>query len=121
MISPQHRMNAPEATICELPKSAIEPGRICDRILPVGSWPNPMKRLAAILCLTVCCLSSCLPVYARTKNNPAYREDRGARRAQKRQAKATNKALKKQMKAQNKMYKQSVKKSHYPKHNYSVQ
>lgn len=30
------------------------------------------------------------------------------------------KALKKQKKAQDKMYKQSVKKTHYPKHNYSV-
>ena len=30
------------------------------------------------------------------------------------------KTLKKQKKAQDKMYRESVKKSHYPKHNYSI-
>ena len=88
---------------------------------------DSMKRFAATLCLSICFLGVCLPAGARTTNshspykqNPAYREDPAARKAQKKQEKAMKKALKKQTKAQNKMYKQSVKKSHYPKHNYSV-
>jgi hypothetical protein len=86
-----------------------------------------MKRLATTLCLSICFLGVCLPASAGTTNshspykqNPAYREDPAARKAQKKQEKAMKKALKKQTKAQNKMYKQSVKKSHYPKHNYSI-
>jgi len=78
-----------------------------------------MKRLAATLCLAVCCLGPFIPLSAKT-NHPAYREDPAARRAQKKQEKAQKKYMKRQKKAQDKMYKQSVKKSHYPKHNYSV-
>ena len=82
-----------------------------------------MKKLATILCLSICCLSVCIPADAGTKNNPyrpnpAYKEDPAAHKIQKKQEKARKKAMKKQMKAQNKMYKESVKKSHYPKHNY---
>jgi flagellar basal body L-ring protein FlgH len=76
-----------------------------------------VKRLIPILCLAICSVSFSVPVAAKT-NNPAYRENPEARKAQKKQQKAMKKALKRQKKAQNKMYKQSVKKSHYPKHNY---
>ena len=80
-----------------------------------------MKKLAAALCLFACCLSLCLPVYAgTTKNNPAYQEDPAARKLRKKYEKDMKRQLKKQKKAQDKMYKESVKKSHYPKHNYSV-
>jgi len=76
-----------------------------------------MKKLVATLCLAACCSTLCVSGFAKT-NNPAYREDPAARKAQKKQARAMKKALKKQKKAQDKMYRQSVKKSHYPKHNY---
>jgi hypothetical protein len=76
-----------------------------------------MKRLVALLCLSICCLSFSVAAFAKT-NNPAYRENPAARKQQKKQQKAMKKAMKKQKKAQDKMYKQSVKKSHYPKHNY---
>ncbi|HKV76667.1 MAG TPA: hypothetical protein VJP02_00915 [Candidatus Sulfotelmatobacter sp.] len=80
-----------------------------------------MKRLAAILCLNVCCLGVCLPVYAgTTKNNPAYREDPAARKLRMKNEKLMKKTLKKQKKAQDKMFKESQKKTHYPKHNYQV-
>jgi hypothetical protein len=79
-----------------------------------------MRRLAGILCLSVCCLGVCIPVYAGAKNNPAYREDPASRKLRKRYEKDMKKQLRKQKKAQDKMYKESVKKSHYPKHNYSI-
>jgi hypothetical protein len=78
-----------------------------------------MKRLAASLFLAICCLSASVPVNART-SHPAYKQDRAARRAQKKQERAQKKYMKRQKKAQDKMYKESVKRSHYPKHNYSV-
>ena len=74
-----------------------------------------MKRLIALLCLVICCAT--LPVVAKT-NNPAYKENSAARKAQKKQQRAMKKAMKKQKKAQDKMYRESVKKTHYPKHNY---
>lgn len=82
-----------------------------------------MKKFAATLCLSICCLSVSIPADAGTKNNPyrpnpAYKEDPAARKIQKKQEKTRKKAMKKQIKAQNRMYKQSVKKSRYPKHNY---
>ena len=76
-----------------------------------------MKRLVILLCLSICCLSFSVGVFAKT-NNPAYREDPAARKLQRKQAKAMKKAQKKQKKAQDKMYRESLKKSHYPKHNY---
>ena len=76
-----------------------------------------MKRLVALLFLSICCLNISVAVFAKT-NNPAYREDPAARKIQKKQQKAMKKAMKKQKKAQDKMYRQSVKKTHYPKHNY---
>ena len=78
-----------------------------------------MKKLAATLCLAVLGSSLSVPVLAKT-TNPAYHEDPAALKAQKKQEKAMKKTLKKQKKAQDKMYRQSVKKSHYPKHNYSI-
>lgn len=78
-----------------------------------------MKRLAATICLAVLSSSLCIPALGKT-TNPAYREDPAAAKAQKKQEKAMKKTLKKQKKAQDKMYRESVKKSHYPKHNYSI-
>lgn len=78
-----------------------------------------MKRLAALLGLSLCCLSLCLPVSAQS-NRSVYKEDPAAHKLQKKYEKDMKKQLKKQKKAQDKMYKESVKKSHYPKHNYSV-
>jgi hypothetical protein len=77
-----------------------------------------MKRLVALLCLSICWLSFSVAVFSKTTNNPAYRENPAAHKLQKKQQKAMKKTMKKQMKAQNKMYKESVKKTHYPKHNY---
>ncbi len=77
-----------------------------------------MKRFAAILCLAACCFAVNPSAFAKTNNNPAYRENPAARKARKKQEKATKKALKRQKKAQDKMYRNSVKKSHYPNHNY---
>ena len=75
-----------------------------------------MKKLAAILALT-CCMAFCLTASAKTKSvykeNPAYKMNPAALKAQKRQQKAINKQLKKQKKAQDKMFKQSQKKSTY--------
>ena len=47
--------------------------------------------------------------------NPAYVQNREARKTQKKQERATRKYQKKQRKAQNKMFKESQKKTHYPK------
>lgn len=71
-----------------------------------------MKRTAAILVLTFCCLSLCLSASAKT-NRSMYKQDRSSLKTQKKQQKAIQKQLKKQQKAQNKMYKQSQKKSTY--------
>ena len=76
-----------------------------------------MKKLVALLCLSICCLCCSVAVFAKT-NNPAYREDPAAHKLQKKQQKAMKKAQKKQKKAQDKTYRESVKKTHYPKHNY---
>lgn len=76
-----------------------------------------MKKFVATVCLAACFSTLSVSGFAKT-NNPAYREDPAARKAQKKQAKAMKKALKRQKKAQDKMYRQSVKKTHYPKHNY---
>jgi hypothetical protein len=76
-----------------------------------------MKRLVALLFLSICCLSFSAASSTKT-NNPAYREDPAAHKLQMKQQKAMKKAMKKQKKAQDKMYRESVKKSHYPKHNY---
>lgn len=78
-----------------------------------------MKRVVALLCLSICCLSVSVPASAGTNKN-AYPETRAERKTAKKHEKAMQKSLKKQIKAQNKMYKQSQKKSHYPKHSYSL-
>jgi len=71
-----------------------------------------MKRIAAILVLSFCCLGSSLPVNAKT-NKSVYKEDPAATKIQKKQQKAFRKQMKKQKKASDKMYKQSQKKSTY--------
>ncbi len=71
-----------------------------------------MKKIAAILVLTFCCLSLSLPVSAKT-NKSVYKEDPAALKAQRKQEKAMRKQLKKQKKAQDKMYRESQKKSTY--------
>lgn len=71
-----------------------------------------MRKIAAILVLTCCCMSVCLPVSAKT-NRSMYKQDRASRREQNKQQKAIKRQLKKQKKAQDKMYKQSQKKSTY--------
>jgi len=76
-----------------------------------------MKRIVALLCLSICCLGVSVAVFAKT-NNPAYREDPAAHKLQKKQQKAMKRQLKKQKKAQDKMFRESQKKTHYPKHNY---
>ena len=79
-----------------------------------------MKRIAAILVLTFCCLSLSLPLDAKNNtsnkyatNKSKYKEDPAALKAQRKQQKAINKQLKKQKKAQDKMYRESQKKSTY--------
>ena len=71
-----------------------------------------MKRIAAILVLSICCLSLGLPLSAKS-NKSMYKENPAALKAQKKQQKAIRKQLKKQKKAQDKMYRESQKKSTY--------
>lgn len=76
-----------------------------------------MRRLVAILCLAVCCMTFAGPARAQ-RNNPVYAENRDSLKAQKKQQKAMKKYLKKQKKAQDKMFRDSQKKTHYPKRQY---
>ncbi len=71
-----------------------------------------MKKIAAILVLSFCCLGLALPLSAGT-NQSKYKEDPAALKAQRKQQKAIKKQMKKQKKAQDKMYRESQKKSTY--------
>ena len=75
-----------------------------------------MKRLAFSLILLSLCMSSAVPLYARSDSAKA--QARTAQKAASRQQKALKKYMKAQQKAQRKMAKRDRKNTHYPKRSF---